>query len=66
MGGSDRIIRFIIAGIVLTLYLTDVIGGTLAYILLGLAVIFVFTSFISFCPIYSILGINSCKIGGKK
>ncbi|WP_291867875.1 DUF2892 domain-containing protein [Maribacter sp.] len=66
MGGADRIIRFIIAGIVLALYLTNVLHGMFAYVLIGLAVIFVFTSFISFCPLYTLFGINSCKIKDNK
>lgn len=66
MGGMDRIVRFIIAGIVLALYFTNVIGGTLAYVLLGLAAILVVTSFMNFCPLYAVLGINSCKISDNK
>ena len=62
MGGADRIIRLVVAAIVGILYFTGVIQGTLAYVLMGLSAIFVVTSFISFCPLYAIFGLNTCKI----
>lgn len=66
MNTTDRIIRFIIAGVVLALYYTNVIGGTLAYVLMALSVIFVVTGFVSFCPLYRIFGISTCKIKSNK
>ncbi|WP_394748063.1 YgaP family membrane protein [Spongiimicrobium salis] len=62
MGGTDRIVRIILALIVITLYFTNVISGTLAYVLLTLSGVFVLTSFMSFCPLYSIFGLNTCKV----
>ena len=62
MGGADRIIRFIVALIVIGLYYFKVIEGTLAYVLLALSGIFILTSFVSFCPLYTIFGMNTCKI----
>lgn len=62
MGGADRIIRIIVALVVAGLYYFKVIDGTLAYVLLAVAAIFLLTSFISFCPLYSIFGLNSCKV----
>ncbi|MBO0331161.1 MULTISPECIES: YgaP family membrane protein [Flavobacteriaceae] len=62
MGGADRTIRVILALGVGALYYFNVITGTLAYILLALAVIFVLTSFVSFCPLYTLFGINTCKV----
>ncbi len=61
MGGADRMIRFIVAIAVVALYYFDVIDGTLAYILMALAAIFVITSFVSVCPLYSLLGLNTGK-----
>lgn len=52
MGVLDRVIRFVLAITVLVLYLTNLISGTAAIILGILAVIFVVTSFIGFCPLY--------------
>ena len=61
MGTTDKIIRISIAVLVAILYFTKVIPGTLGIILMVLAVVFVLTSLISFCPLYTILGINTCK-----
>ncbi len=62
MGGMDRIVRFVVALIIGALYYFKVIDGTLAYVLLALSAIFVLTSFVSFCPLYSIFGLNTCKV----
>jgi len=61
MGTTDKIIRVILAVIIAVLYFTNVIPGTLGIILLALAVIFLATSFISFCPLYMPFGISTCK-----
>ena len=60
MGGADRIIRTIIALTVGVLYWQGIIEGTLAYVLLALAAVFLLTSFISFCPLYKLVGLNTC------
>jgi fatty acid desaturase len=60
MGSADRIIRIILAAVVAVLYFTNVITGTLAIVLLVIAGIFVLTSFISFCPLYALVGLNTC------
>ena len=62
MGNADRIIRFMAAALVAILYFTNVISGTLAIVLGVVAVIFILTSFISFCPVYTLLGINTCPV----
>lgn len=62
MGNSDRAIRVIIAIVVAILYWQGIIEGTLAYVLLALSAIFVLTSLISFCPLYTLLGVNTCKV----
>lgn len=61
MGTADRIIRVIIAAIIAVLYFTGIIPGTLGVILLILAVVFVLTSLISFCPLYAPFGLSTCK-----
>lgn len=62
MGSADRIIRIVIAAIIGVLYFTGTITGVLGIVLLVLAGVFLLTGFVSFCPIYSIFGINSCPI----
>lgn len=61
MGSADRIIRFIIAAVIAGLYFGNVITGTLGIVLLILAGVFLITSFISFCPLYAIAGLSTCK-----
>ncbi|WJJ97975.1 YgaP family membrane protein [Algibacter luteus] len=61
IGNLDKGLRVIIAITVALLYYFNVIAGTLAYILMVVAIILLITSFINFCPIYSILGVNSLK-----
>ncbi|KJS04233.1 MAG: membrane protein [Flavobacteriales bacterium BRH_c54] len=60
MGTADRIIRLITAAIIVTLYFTEMITGNVAIVLLVLSGIFVLTSFISFCPLYTLFGIKTC------
>lgn len=61
MGSADKGIRVAIAIIIALLYYFNVIEGTLAYVLMALAIVFLLTSFISFCPLYAPFGINTCK-----
>ena len=60
MGNTDRIIRILVAIILAALYFTGTIGGTLGTVALVLAVVFVATSLISFCPLYTLVGLNTC------
>ena len=62
MGNADRAIRVIIAVLIAVLYFTNVISGTLGLILLIVAGVFVLTSLVSFCPLYSLVGINTCPV----
>lgn len=62
MGAADKLIRLIIAAIIAILFFTDVISGTLGIVLLVAAGIFLITSLISFCPLYTLLGCNTCHI----
>ncbi len=66
MGSLDRIIRLILAAVFVVLFFTNVVSGTLGYILLGLSAIFALTSLISFCPLYPIFGINTCPVKDKQ
>lgn len=61
MGSADRIIRILIAAVVVILYATNIISGTLGIILLVVAGVFLLTSFISVCPLYLPFGLSTCK-----
>ena len=60
MGSADRIIRLIIAAVIAVLFFTNVVSGTVGIILLVAAGVFALTSLISFCPLYPLVGINTC------
>ena len=59
MGTIDKLIRLAIAAAVVVLYYLGIISGTLGIVLLVLAGIFVLTSLISFCPLYTLLGFST-------
>jgi hypothetical protein len=61
MGSMDRLIRVIIAILLGSLYFTNVITGALGIVLISLSIIFVLTSLIGFCPLYTLFGIKTCK-----
>jgi len=65
MGAADRLIRLVVAAVIVILYFTQVITGTLAVILLIFAGIFVITSLVSFCPLYLPFGLNTGKKKSK-
>ena len=66
MGIADKIIRVIIAAVILTLYFTNVISGTLGIVLIVLSGVFILTSLVSFCPLYTIFGISSNRVAKQK
>lgn len=60
MGNADRIIRLIVAAVLLIIvFATNLVSGGLSYVLIALAAIFVLTSFVSFCPLYLPFKINT-------
>lgn len=63
MGTIDRIFRTVIAAAIAALYFTGQISGTLAIVLGIVAVAFLLTSFISWCPTYVPFGISTRKEG---
>ena len=61
MGTTDKIVRIGLAGLIAILYFMDKISGTTAIILGVLAIVFVLTSFIGFCPLYAPFGFSTKK-----
>ena len=62
MGNTDRIIRVLVAAVIAVLFINNSITGILAYVLLGVGAIFLLTSLVGSCPLYSLLGINTCRV----
>ena len=61
MGSTDKLIRLAVAIVLIVLYWRHVVTETLGIIALVVALIFTITSLLSFCPIYAIFGIKTCK-----
>ena len=62
MGGTDRIIRLVVAAIIAVLYFTGTLTGTIGIVALVVAAVFVLTSLVSFCPLYTLIGLNTCSV----
>ncbi|MBK6821628.1 MAG: DUF2892 domain-containing protein [Saprospiraceae bacterium] len=59
MGSVDRMVRVLVAVVIVGLYSANVISGTIAIVWLLFAGIFIATSFMSFCPLYLPFGIST-------
>lgn len=59
MGIADRVLRILVALTIIALCFSNILGGTIAIVLLVLAAIFILTSFVSFCPLYLPFGITT-------
>jgi hypothetical protein len=60
MGMLDRGIRVVVAATFLLLVALGVVNGFVGYVLVALAAVFLLTSLVSFCPLYTLVGFNSC------
>jgi len=61
MGNMDRALRTVLAVVMLGLYFGNIVTGTLGIVLIIAAVIFLLTSLVSFCPLYRLIGFNTCS-----
>ena len=61
MGSADKIVRILIALVIAGLYFSQAISGTTAVILSVIAVIFLATAVVGFCPLYLPFGISTRK-----
>ncbi|MEN9348157.1 MAG: YgaP family membrane protein [Flavobacteriales bacterium] len=66
VGQADRIIRVLLAVVFGILYFTQTVTGPLSYILLALGGVFILTAMVGFCPLYTLFGMNTCKVNPKK
>ena len=62
MGNADRTIRTIAAIAFAILYFTGTVTGTWGIVLLVLGGIFLLTSLVSFCPLYAMIGMDTCPV----
>ncbi len=66
VGLTDRTVRIVIAAILIILYFTGVVSGTVGIICLIVAAIALITGTFRFCGLYSLLGMNTCHNEKKK
>jgi hypothetical protein len=65
LGIADRVVRILLVMLIAILYLTQVISGTVAIVLLAIGGILLLTSIFSTCPIYAATGLSSRKDKSK-
>ena len=61
MGSIDKGIRLFVAVMLVALYFSGTVTGSLGILALVVAGIFTFTSMLGFCPLYTVIGIKTCK-----
>ena len=61
MGVFDRGLRVVAAIVFGYLYFSGTVAGTLGIVLLVLGVVFLLTSFVSFCPLYLPFKLSTLK-----
>lgn len=66
MGTADRIIRILLAAVFAYLYFSHTVTGTLGIVLVVLGAVFLLTSLISFCPLYTLFGLSTCSVKEQK
>lgn len=62
VGGTEKVIRLLVAAVAVALNLTGTVTGTLSIVLWVVAGLMVLTSLLSFCPVWTVLGINTCPV----
>lgn len=65
LGNTDRIIRILLAVVLVALYFTNTVTGTLGIVLLVLAGVLAATGLVAFCPLYPIVGLKTIKSDNK-
>jgi hypothetical protein len=61
MGSFDRLTRLLIALGLIVLYFTHLVKGVFGIVLLAIAGVFVLTSFVGYCPAYSLFRFRTNK-----
>ena len=61
MGTTDKVLRLLVAVVIMGAFLLNRISGTTAVLLVILAGIFLLTSVTGVCPLYRLFGINTIK-----
>ncbi|MGB5383656.1 MAG: DUF2892 domain-containing protein [Lutimonas sp.] len=62
VGSTDKIIRYVLAVVALYFAYTGALASPWNYLLYVVALIMVVTAVTGVCPLFSLFGINTCKI----
>ncbi len=65
VGTTDKLVRWILAAVLILLAVTGVLSGTWMYVAYIAAAVLILTSLMSFCGLYAIFGMNTCKVSEK-
>ncbi len=61
LGSTDKVIRYILAIVALFIGFLSGVSGFVQGIFISVALILIGTSLLSFCPLYAIVGLKTCK-----
>lgn len=62
VGQTDKIIRIVLAVVLAGLDFFEVVKGGFSWILSVVAVVLLVTALLGHCPLYKILGKNTCEV----
>lgn len=60
VGNKDKVLRIALAVVMSVLYFTRTVEGTLGTVLLLMGGVFLLTALVGFCPLYTLVGVNTC------
>lgn len=61
IGGTERIIRILLGAGLLAIGLLAGLATLWSYIAIGAGLVLLATALLSFCPIWALAGVNTCK-----
>lgn len=61
VGKIDMIVRIVLAAILAYLDWSGTVTGAMSWVVGIVAVVMLVTAFVKFCPLYKILGVDTCK-----
>ena len=61
LGSTDKVIRYILAIVFILIALLGNINVVLRIVLFSASAVLIGTSLLSFCPLYAIVGLKTCK-----
>ena len=65
LGVVDRIVRIAVALVLSALYFTGTVEGLWGVVLLSAGGVLLLTAALGRCGLYSIFGVNTCKVRGR-